>query len=360
MFLRILLYNLLMIGVDLGVLVRLRNGMTWWHWLASMGVAAVAAAGLAVAAVGGSPFAIMHLAAYGLFLHGPVLLVGSAQYLWASHRRLAISCGLAALLLLGVAVDAFLIEPTWLEVTRHRIETSKIDEPIRIVVLADLQTDRIGPYERCVVKEVLRQQPDLILLAGDYLHAYADEQPRLRRELSALLHDVHFRAPLGVYAVEGNIDSAGWTDAFDGLPVTVARRTETFSVGPIDLTCLSLVDSGFPGLTLPRPDVERFHIALGHRPDFARGEVEADLLLAGHTHGGQVRLPLVGPLLTLSSVPRSWAAGLTELSGGRRLIVSRGIGHERRTAPRLRFLCRPELVVIDLVPDEGGDGVARG
>jgi uncharacterized protein len=90
---------------------------------------------------------------------------------------------------------------------------------------------------------------------------------------------------------------------------------------------------------------------LGHCPQFAMGNVEADLLLAGHTHGGQVRLPWIGPLTTGCAVPRSWAAGLTELPGGRKLIVSRGTGMERGCAPRIRFLCRPELVVIDLVPE---------
>lgn len=95
---------------------------------------------------------------------------------------------------------------------------------------------------------------------------------------------------------------------------------------------------------------DRFHIVLGHSPDFALGRVEADLLVAGHTHGGQVRLPGLGPLLTMSRVPRSWAAGVTSLQDGRTLVVSRGIGMERGAAPRLRFLCRPELVVIDVVP----------
>jgi predicted MPP superfamily phosphohydrolase len=54
--------------------------------------------------------------------------------------------------------------------------------------------------------------------------------------------------------------------------------------------------------------------------------------------------------MTLSQVPRAWAAGLTELKGGGTLIVSRGVGMERGDAPRLRFLCTPEIVVIDVVP----------
>jgi len=350
--LHVLVYNLILAGVDVAVLVRLRQRRTFAAWLAGMAVAGLAAAGLAVVAGRGSLFATAHLAAYGIFLHGSALLAGSVVLLWQSQRKLAWACGLMALGVLGVAVDAFLVEPTWLEVTHHRFVSAKLDRPVRIVVLADLQTDRIGPYERRAFEEVMRREPDLILLAGDYLQAGAADQERLVSELNHLLRDVGLRAPLGVYAVQGNIDSRGWTHAFDGLPITVAWRTETFAPGPIDLTCLSLADSGFPRLSVPRPDPERYHVVLGHRPDFALGRVEADLLLAGHTHGGQVRLPLLGPVLTLSNIPRSWAAGVTDLDAGRRLLVSRGIGHERGSAPRLRFLCRPELVVIDLMPEE--------
>ena len=93
-----------------------------------------------------------------------------------------------------------------------------------------------------------------------------------------------------------------------------------------------------------------YHIVFGHAPDFALGDVGADLMIAGHTHGGQVQLPLIGPLITLSRVPRSWASGVTRFDDGRILIVSRGVGMERSGALRLRFLCRPELVVIHLRP----------
>ena len=91
---------------------------------------------------------------------------------------------------------------------------------------------------------------------------------------------------------------------------------------------------------------------LGHVPNYSLGQIEADLMIAGHTHGGQVRIPLLGPVFTLSQIPRSWASGMTEIVPGRYLIVSRGIGMERMNAPRMRFLCRPELVVLDLVPAE--------
>ena len=72
---------------------------------------------------------------------------------------------------------------------------------------------------------------------------------------------------------------------------------------------------------------------LGHAPNFAPGEIQADLLVAGHTHGGQVRLPLIGPIIPHSLIPKRWAAGLTELPSGAPLLVCRGLGLESRDAP---------------------------
>ena len=95
---------------------------------------------------------------------------------------------------------------------------------------------------------------------------------------------------------------------------------------------------------------KRFHITMGHRPDFALGEIDSDLLIAGHTHGGQVQVPFWGPVMILSRVPRSWASGVTKLDRNRTLVVSRGVGMERGGAPEVRFLCRPELVVLTIVP----------
>jgi predicted MPP superfamily phosphohydrolase len=116
----------------------------------------------------------------------------------------------------------------------------------------------------------------------------------------------------------------------------------------ITLTGISWKDSENPNLNISGSD--QYHIVFGHSPNYSLGEIEADVLIAGHTHGGQFQLPGVGPLLTLSLVPRNWASGMTEISPDKYLIVSRGIGLERGDAPRMRFFCRPELVILDLEP----------
>ena len=92
------------------------------------------------------------------------------------------------------------------------------------------------------------------------------------------------------------------------------------------------------------------HIFAHHYPDeiYEAAKHGVDLYLAGHTHGGQVALPLYGALVTLSRYGKRFEAGLYHV-GETALYVSRGIGMEGGTAPRVRFWARPEIAVIDLV-----------
>jgi len=251
-----------------------------------------------------------------------------------------------------VAFDAFLIEPTWLEVSHYRLSSKKLMRSVRVVLVADLQTDQCGDYERRVLRLAAGHNPDLLLFAGDYVQCPdAKSYESIAGEINRCLRQLELTAPIGMFAVQGNVDGQRWKSVFDHTDVTTVSGTKTFDRGGLLLTCLGRDDSFRSGLTIKNDQTNRFHIVLGHSPNYALGQVQADLLLAGHTHGGQVRLPLVGPLLTLSRVPRSWAAGMTDLPSGAKLLVSRGVGMERGHAPRLRFLCRPQLVVIDLVPE---------
>lgn len=307
-----------------------------------------AAGGLALVLSDGF-FSFAHLLGYGVFLWLPLFLCAAAWLLRRECRLGSRLAGSAALVVWCVAVDAYWIEPYWLEVSHHELESPKLDQPLRIAVLADFQTDVFGDYERQSLERILDEKPDVILLAGDYLQT---RDPRLwdalRIEMNAYLHQIGFSAPLGVYAVGGNVDYPQWPRIFDGLPVTIFEHTGLVENDRFAVTGLS-IEYSFQSRLVVQPK-DQFHIVLGHAPDYALGDVQADLLVAGHTHGGQVRLPWFGPLKTFSEVPRSWAAGLTALSGGRTLAVSRGVGMERADAPRMRFLCRPELMVIDILP----------
>ena len=92
-------------------------------------------------------------------------------------------------------------------------------------------------------------------------------------------------------------------------------------------------------------------LLFSHYPDMLwhlRPETRVDLLVAGHTHGGQVSIPGFGPPITLSSVPRHVAAGGLHSVDGRRIYVSRGLGYEGGWAPRIRLFAPPELSLLTL------------
>jgi len=313
---------------------------------------------LAALATTRSPKELVALAAWGIFVHAPVFLAACAAVLAAGtgrSRASAAVCGLVAASLVAVGVDAFHLEPRRLEVTRHVVESARVDAPLRIALVADLQTDRVGPHEHRALRAVREARPDLVVFAGDYADpGSGPTRVQLEARLHRLFHDEGLSAPLGVYAVRGDHEEAGWERIFAGQATTF-EHTGTVVRDDVAVTGLSLADSFATDLVLPaRPE---FQVVLGHRPDFALSErVDGDLLLAGHTHGGQVRLPWLGPIVTLSAVPRAWAAGRTDLGGGRTLVVSRGVGMTRGESPQLRFWCRPEVVIVDVVPrvDRGG------
>ncbi len=92
-------------------------------------------------------------------------------------------------------------------------------------------------------------------------------------------------------------------------------------------------------------------VLLGHYPDVVLDlgpDSRIDLVVAGHTHGGQVQLPLLGPAVTLSSVPRRIGAGGLHAYNDNAVYVSRGVGLERGQAPRIRFLCPPEITLLEI------------
>jgi uncharacterized protein len=351
-------YNIVMLAVDLvaiGLLRRHRGVAVWFGLMVCAGAVAVVLGGFLGMAFE-NHFGVIRLWTYGVFLHGTALLIATAVLWRRCHRWLASAAVLAVLAIVAIAIDAFLIEPTWLEVSHWRIASANIHKPLRIAVLADLQTDHIGPFQERVLLQMLEEEPDVVLFAGDYIQSSWDDQESLRERFRRILRKPAFRqwSSKKVFALRGNCDPRDWDELFQrtGLDVAIVEDSRSFDLGEVELTCLGLRDSFDTSLAIANPTPGRFHVVAGHAPNFARGKIDADFLVAGHTHGGQVRLPWIGPLMILSRVPRAWGAGMTQLPGGRALLVTRGIGMERDGAPRIRFLCRPELMIIDLVPDK--------
>lgn len=316
--------------------------------------------------IGGFDF--VRLLAFGWFLGGTALLVAMSWIAWSCKFRVFGGfLGLISLVSAGVSVDATIIEPRSLETRFEKVTSEKITKPVRIALVADIQTDDFGDYERDALAKVLQQKPDIILMAGDYLQCFTKaDYEREIKDFHKALTDLGWSAPLGVYIVKGDVESAGydasrkqsvdgseyadsWPKIFEGLPVTLISEVKTIELDEIAITGLTLYQSRSTTSVAPKID-NKFHVVLGHSPNFMLGTT-ADLLVAGHTHGGQVQVPNYGPLITYSSVPREWGAGCHVVAkDGSHAIISRGVGMERLDAPRLRFFCHPEIVICDLIP----------
>lgn len=335
------------------LLARFGRDLSVGRALVLLGVTVVGSGALAFAtAPGPGPFPKLLALSWTLAVVLPATAFGIAVRA-TPHRRL--QTAFVSLGLLGIvsAVYAFVWEPNNLEVTHHEVHSDRLRTPLRIAVVADLQTDAPGDHERAALQAVRDANPDLIVFVGDVIQhadptAYADAWATLRSLGPPL------RAPLGVYLVEGDSEfphRGRWIDEAQRAGITPwPTQTTTHRVrDDVLLTGFGLLQSADEHTRIGRPG-EGLHVVFGHRPAYALGDVEADLLLAGHTHGGQVQLPGFGPVMTLSKVPRSWAAGRTELEGGATLLVSRGVGMERAAAPRIRFWCRPEVMIVDVVP----------
>ncbi len=348
-----ILYNLIMIALDLAALSIVRRHKPGRVALANLFPLALAGI-VAAVTLGKGIFGVLQMLSYGVFLHGFIVLTGIALIWRREFRGVAIASAVLAFLLGAIAIDAVFIEPYWIEVSRVQLKSPKLEQPLKIAVVADFQTNVWGEYQRDTLRKAVAEKADMMLLAGDYLSQYnSKHQVVLRQQFNAFLKEINFSAPLGVYAVSGDVEQymepQNWPENFAGLPVTVFTENKTIKLPGMCVTGLTLGASRNAELRVPECD--GFHIVLGHAPDFALGDIRADLLVAGHTHGGQVRLPFIGPIVTMSKVPRQWTAGVTELPGNRTLVVSRGIGMKiGGYAPRLRFLCRPELVFIEVLP----------
>lgn len=267
-------------------------------------------------------------------------------------------CGAAALAL--VFVYASLIEPMRLQVETIDIVSDKVTAAFTILHISDIQSGVVGRYEERVFQRIQALQPDLIIHTGDLLHSYFFTH--IRQEQSKMAHLLKsLNPPYGIYNVIGDTDWRLTSGAFDQMAGIQTLQDESRVISmhgaPVRLLGLSR-GSAYHGnperiTQWHKQGHERdFSIVFGHAPDYVLDvlDLDIDLALAGHTHGGQIRLPFIGPLVTLSRVPREWAMGYRELENIR-LNVSAGIGTEHASQlPPIRVNCPPAMTLFTVRP----------
>src|SRR5215813_6061121 len=268
------------------------------------------------------------------------------------HRLFAVS------LLLGVpglGAYAHLIEPTWLRVRRLTLPVQNLPlalDGFRIVHLSDLHMGSLVPhwFLRKTIRTACALAPDLIVLTGDFVHT----RPEDGSSLTTLLGEL--QAPSGVFAVLGNHDYAVNYPGDRGMPgveTSVIRALEKAGVTVLRNEWVALCSGktplaplGIDELLSGRARVSPLHtipspyprVVLCHNPDVVPflPPNSFDLLLCGHTHGGQVRLPLLPPPITATHNRRFWGGLFPQGRGW--VFVSRGIGYTWQ----VRVAARPE------------------
>jgi predicted MPP superfamily phosphohydrolase len=254
----------------------------------------------------------------------------------------------------GAALVHRLLTERWrLTVSRatHGIKNLPPDlEGLVLVHLSDFHFSSYNPIDflRKTVQLANRQKPDAIVLTGDY----ADKDNADLAMCAGVLGELS--APLGVYAVLGNHDyDVGAEETVEALGSVGIRvlRNEKVALGERDgrLWLVGLDDTAthreefsaaFEGIPADEPV-----ILLSHSPDLLdrSAEMGVEIVLSGHTHGGQVRLPLIGAPHAPSLEPVRPAG--TGRRANTRIHVSRGIG---TTMYPIRFNCPPEVGVLTL------------
>jgi predicted MPP superfamily phosphohydrolase len=325
---------------------------------------------LVLSRLGVHAFGIVYLIYVDLVILIPAIGLGLLALSFSKWQRPTAAVRLASIASLGLIPIG--VYATWIEPYNLKLETAKLavstaregSEPVKIAVLTDLQTGRVGPHEQRAVDLLMAQKPDVILLPGDVFQGTDEEFDATRSTLRDLL--ARLKAPGGVFLVLGDTDGPG--DHLRAiLPETsiqllvdeVARVSihgRKLTIGGLQLAYKSDPAQRIVSKLETEPGDDDIRIILAHRPDVALGlrpRSRVDIVIAGHTHGGQIVVPGYGPPMTLSKVPIKVAAGGLHRIGENPIYVSRGVGFERGQAPRIRFLCPPEISIVELGGHEG-------
>jgi uncharacterized protein len=257
---------------------------------------------------------------------------------------------------------AFGVEPNWLERTTIQVKLryKSLTSGVRILHLSDFHASPVVPFSLIEnsVELGLQAKPDVICLTGDFV---TDATPFDEAEYARILRRLSSAAP--VFATLGNHDGGRWGASVHGLKDSsrvcallraasvplLHNRSEVVRVRDQFIRFAGVPDlwsDGVDGvLTFADVPADDPAILLAHNPDTkdVLADRPWDLMLSGHTHGGQVVLPLVGARFVPIRDKR-FIAGLKQWNG-RQVYVTRGVGN----IGGVRVNCRPEVTILDLV-----------
>lgn len=306
----------------------------------------------------------------------------------------------AVLAVLATGAAAFLyasvVELHWFALRRHRIPClPQGSEPLTILHISDLHYRGSQRRKKAFLASLGSLSADLAVATGDFLgdskaaEAVVEALAPIKARLGGLFvlgsHDYYvaeFKTPFSYFLPKGplqfgranawkplveRLESHGWTPIGNRAMALTAPGGDEIDIVGLDDPHIERHDMTVATPRKATPEAapgdartagaatqtEPFRLAVVHSPGVAEAlaDLGYDLILAGHTHGGQVRVPGIGALVTNCEIPRAMARGAHKI-GRSWLHVSAGLGTSR-FAP-IRFACRPEACLLELTPREDG------
>ena len=299
---------------------------------------------------------------------GVQLLAWLVQRRRPSYRKFALPVIVIIILCQLTLLYGSFVEPRWIEVKHEQIKlASEPSTELKVILLADYH---LGPYKqddyvRRTVQMINAQNPDVVLIAGDFIYSAADQveffepfsQVEARYGIYAVLgnHDYGLtRTNQDDNVADGAIEKSDYVyEKLEEYGIDVLRNENvTLDIEGKEVKLIGLEDmwgnrgdfaEGFADIT-----ADDTVLLLEHNPDVILDERSelADLIMTGHTHGGQIRLPVIGSLWKIPTViGQEYDYGLFSLETGNQLYITKGLGE---MGPRARLFCRPEIVVLEL------------
>ena len=257
------------------------------------------------------------------------------------------------ILLCGVVMNGLMCS-SLLYVREYVIETPKVSRSVTIVQLSDMHEESFGVSNEKLFEVVNSLSPHLIVITGDIVdHTYEDPDMDYIYNFSA-----RAAALAPTYFITGNHErnhaqevkdamALNGATILDGTIDTIKVARNTISVGGIDDA--TITDTEVTKIDMS--DTEGFRLLLAHNPEPFLEEYSdsaADLVLSGHTHGGQIRFPLGSAILTEEGWFPEYSHGLyVNKENGMQMILSAGLGS---SIVPFRLFVRPEITLIRLVP----------
>ena len=274
-------------------------------------------------------------------------------------KRIRLATAIVLMLICLLAFYANQIETRRLRVHEETLTltnwSANLDN-FKIVAVSDIHGGSQsvdGARIRTLVETINRQNPDLIVLLGDYVSQTRGRSSDLKMPSAEIAESLKgLQAKYGVYAIIGNHDwwynEAKITGEFEAAGITILdNETKQISVGGETVTLWGIEDfwkkRRVPLEPFDQIAEKKNIIALTHNPDsFDQTPPEVALMLAGHTHGGQVRIPFYGAPITVSQ-RKYYTDHLVE--NDHDVYITSGFG---TTGPPFRFLTPPEIAVLTL------------